>query len=216
MKNKNLLIVVVAVVVIVLAVVSIKNQEPIIGGERDEYGCLITAGYSFNTGVRACIREWELDKLQKKAASLVVEKIGVSDGLTIVKVNTQKCVGCFSINVERAEETLRVILFGWKVKYVLEPIDVEKCESNGGRAVSLVERDGCKSNEEPFGDLEEFISPNVCCIPMRTKNFCSLESRDAEACAEIYQPVCGDGVSYSNSCFACMNSSVEYWVNGEC
>ncbi len=60
------------------------------------------------------------------------------------------------------------------------------------------------------------------------KNFCSAESRKAEACITIYQPVCGYFNSsiqcikapcagtYSNSCVACMDGKVDYWISGEC
>lgn len=54
------------------------------------------------------------------------------------------------------------------------------------------------------------------------KTFCNPEQRNAEACIEIYQPVCGFSSSdekiktFSNSCFACMNENVEYYTEGEC
>jgi hypothetical protein len=61
------------------------------------------------------------------------------------------------------------------------------------------------------------------------RNFCSPQSREFEACTEIYQPVCGwydpakvqcvrypCGRTFSNSCFACMEKLVIYWTDGEC
>lgn len=57
---------------------------------------------------------------------------------------------------------------------------------------------------------------------------CIPESRDAGACIEIYQPVCGwfdDTVNcltypcaldFSNSCFACQNQNIAYYTEGEC
>ncbi len=58
---------------------------------------------------------------------------------------------------------------------------------------------------------------------------CSDESRNAEACIEIYEPVCGwfnssriqcikypCAQAFSNSCFACQNPDVEYYTKGEC
>ena len=61
------------------------------------------------------------------------------------------------------------------------------------------------------------------------RNYCTLDSRNAELCTEIYQPVCGyvqvecittpcDPVpeTFSNSCFACMNERTQYYVDGEC
>lgn len=61
------------------------------------------------------------------------------------------------------------------------------------------------------------------------KNFCTPESRQENACIEIYKPVCGwfnpekiqcikypCANTYSNSCFACHNEEVSYWTEGQC
>lgn len=61
------------------------------------------------------------------------------------------------------------------------------------------------------------------------ERFCSPESRNADACALIFEPVCGwfDGTkiqcikypcagNYSNSCLACMDKRVLYWTEGDC
>jgi len=58
--------------------------------------------------------------------------------------------------------------------------------------------------------------------PVGKKNYCTETERDAEVCIMLYAPVCGYNSNeqildtYSNSCFACANATVEYWVNGEC
>jgi len=59
--------------------------------------------------------------------------------------------------------------------------------------------------------------------------YCTEEQKQADACIEIYQPVCGYSdpekikclvypcaSTYSNSCFACMAEDVLYWVDGIC
>jgi hypothetical protein len=59
--------------------------------------------------------------------------------------------------------------------------------------------------------------------------YCTPNQRLADACIEIYQPVCGYSdpeqiqcfkapcaTKYSNSCFACMDETVLYWVDGIC
>ncbi|MCX8202491.1 MAG: hypothetical protein N3G74_01645 [Candidatus Micrarchaeota archaeon] len=60
------------------------------------------------------------------------------------------------------------------------------------------------------------------------KNYCTPESRKAEVCIAVYEPVCGwfsqpikcvrypCAATYSNACFACMDEKVEYWTEGEC
>jgi len=47
---------------------------------------------------------------------------------------------------------------------------------------------------------------------------CTDESRNVDACIEIYQPVCGRPMNqtFSNSCFACMDENVAYYIGGEC
>jgi len=35
-----------------------------------------------------------------------------------------------------------------------------------------------------------------------------------EVCITLYDPVCADGIEYSNSCFACMK--VKYYYKGKC
>ncbi len=52
----------------------------------------------------------------------------------------------------------------------------------------------------------------------KQKFYCKPEQRKAEACIEIYQPVCGYPLNetFSNSCFACMDEQVEYHIQGEC
>ena len=61
------------------------------------------------------------------------------------------------------------------------------------------------------------------------QNYCTPEQRNADACIQLYNPVCGwfdpkrvqcikapCADTYSNSCFACMDDKVLYWTEGEC
>jgi len=61
------------------------------------------------------------------------------------------------------------------------------------------------------------------------KNFCTPESRNAEACITLYDPVCGwndpekiqcikfpCANTYSNSCFACSDENVLYYTKEVC
>jgi hypothetical protein len=43
-----------------------EKEKQLIGGTRDENGCLVPAGYSWNDTLRVCVREWsnESDKYQ--------------------------------------------------------------------------------------------------------------------------------------------------------
>ncbi len=63
---------------------------------------------------------------------------------------------------------------------------------------------------------------NIFVEEIKDKFYCVSEDRNAEACIQVYQPVCGydnNGnqiKSYSNSCFACINEDVKYYTFGEC
>ncbi len=92
------------------------TEQPI-GGERDEHGCLGPAGYSWDEEIRACVRTWELDESQKEAAEIAVEQVGSEKYLTVTKVETLRCLGCFIIELEKGEErdVISVELSDWDV-----------------------------------------------------------------------------------------------------
>jgi len=49
------------------------------------------------------------------------------------------------------------------------------------------------------------------------KIYCTDEQRNVTACYELYSPVCGsDGRTYSNDCYACRNTRVEWYTIGDC
>jgi len=55
------------------------------------------------------------------------------------------------------------------------------------------------------------------------KVFCTDESRAAQVCPSLYDPVCGNAFevsssseTYGNSCIACMYKDVIYYTKGEC
>lgn len=103
------------VVFLTLFSVGCITSEKTIGGERDEHGCLNPAGYSWNESVGACIREWELNENQRKAAKIAVEHVGYKIGTTVIKVNVARCPGCFAVDLERYGEQIQVALVNWKV-----------------------------------------------------------------------------------------------------
>ena len=75
------------------------------------------------------------------------------------------------------------------------------------------------------GDVNKIIDS----IDEKKQNFCSIDSRNTDACITLYDPVCGwnnpeeikcikfpCATTYSNSCNACTNSEVLYWTSGVC
>ena len=77
--------------------------------------------------------------------------------------------------------------------------------------------------------LVEETSERYCGSDFEVVEICSEESRGADVCVLIHQPVCADvrvecvttpcdpvKETYSNSCFACQNDRVDSYVVGEC
>jgi hypothetical protein len=90
-----------------------------IGGDTTPEGCLGSAGYSWDESVGACIRSWELDANQKKAALIAVDMYSLP--LTVVSVEANLCEGCYVIKLQRNDnqENLMVSLKGWQVSNTL-------------------------------------------------------------------------------------------------
>jgi len=110
------------------------KEEPdggdIVGGDKDEHGCIGSAGYIWSDDVGACIREWELDENQKKAAKIAVEPL--SFYVTVISVDVARCPGCFVVHLQRNDnrEQLTVTLDNWMVKS--EELTGEVCSNAGG------------------------------------------------------------------------------------
>lgn len=83
----------------------------------------------------------------------------------------------------------------------------------------------CEPNSEYFAD-----ECGCGCMAKNnlTGHFCTEEEKNAEACIEIYKPVCGwfdpkiqcikypCAQTFSNSCFACSDEKVISWTEGKC
>jgi serpin B len=93
---------------------SINDTKPI-GGDRDKHGCLGPAGYSWDADLGACIRTWELNSTQRKAAKLAIAPL--SYPVTITGVDILECEGCFIIHLQRNDnqETIETRLKDWQV-----------------------------------------------------------------------------------------------------
>ena len=140
--------------------VSEPTSNPLIGGDRDEHGCLGAAGYQFDEEIAACTRDWELDENQVRAAKLAVAAAGLENP-TVVEVLPAQCSGCFSVTLESGPNRVTVQLENWQV--VDRSLTPEECIEQGGRTVNVVGGDGCAPGEEKIGEVTGFISPNICC-----------------------------------------------------
>jgi len=194
-----LLAVVVAVFVSQAFLFMSSSEEPLIGGERDEHGCLGPAGYTWDENVNACLRSWELNENQKEAARIAVEHVGYEKGLTIIEVAVARCIGCFVVEIEKGKDRIEVTLYNWEVTET--SLTPEQCEALGGRPLNTVGGDTCDWNETNVGDVTGFISPNICCVPGEAdpSSLCNAES-DVYVCEEYVKVVSyipGAGATYS-------------------
>ena len=136
------------------------TDNPLIGGDRDEHGCLGAAGYRFDEEIGACIRDWELDEDQGRAAKIAVTSAGLEKP-TVVEVLPDQCPGCFSVSLAADEDRVKIRLENWQV--VGRSLTPDECTQQGGRTVNIVGGDGCEPGEEEIGEVTGFISPNICC-----------------------------------------------------
>ncbi len=93
------------------------KNEPVIGGDRDVNGCLISAGYSFNQSVGACIRAFEMTPDIMKASKLAVDSIGSSYALTVASFNSYEEAGAYDIFLEQGVDRVKRTIYikNWKV-----------------------------------------------------------------------------------------------------
>ena len=136
--------------------------EKPIGGERDEHGCRGPAGYSWSEDAGACIREWELNENQKRAAGMAVKHIGYEKGTTIIRVDAAKCPGCFIVHLEKGKDRIHITIENWQV--VNRTLTPEECTLKGGKAVNKVGDYNCDQDEINIGEVTGFISPHICCM----------------------------------------------------
>jgi hypothetical protein len=65
--------------------------------------------------------------------------------------------------------------------------------------------------------LRDWVEEQNRLLAKSTVFFCIDESRRAEVCYELYDPVCGNNArTYSNNCFACKDLNVTNYTKGEC
>lgn len=133
-KNAKKLVILVIIIIAIICglgflwrfITGPDRHESLIGGQRDEYGCLGPAGYSYDESVGACTRSWEMTDDKRRAAKTVVDDI-TDDlgpyGLTVVEMTETGDEGGFDMRLERINNGVSK-LFDIKIKnWVVEQID---------------------------------------------------------------------------------------------
>ena len=193
-----------------------ETNNQIIGGDKDDYGCLIGAGYSWNDDIGACIREWELDENQRKAAKMVIAPMSARP-ITIVEVLTMGCPGCFDVKIRNGDRITTITLNDWEIVFDKgDIVDFESCVAAGNPIMESYPRK-CAADGKTYIEVIE-----------NKPIYCKEEQRNVQICTMDYTPVCSNfgqniqcirapcGQTYSNACSACSNPDVESYTMGEC
>jgi hypothetical protein len=77
------------------------TKESLIGGERDEYGCLSPAGYSWNETDQLCVREWTRKDCPKERGDYCVTVYEPVCGLPTRKKYSNSCFACLDTQVKQ-------------------------------------------------------------------------------------------------------------------
>ena len=124
MKFKKRYIIPLVILIILLALITIyitkdqiqKSPDNLIGGQRSEQGCLGPAGYTYNSFMQACIREWELNENEKRLAKIAVDHITPYPSLTVTEVEQRLCTGCFIVHLtDKDFKIIQVNFDNWEI-----------------------------------------------------------------------------------------------------
>ncbi|VVB53609.1 Kazal-type serine protease inhibitor domain protein [uncultured archaeon] len=136
-----------------------ENDTQLIGGQKDEHGCLGPAGYSFDEAVGACTRSWEIkDESQKKAASTAVSYLGKSYALTVIQVDVYKCPGCFAVTLSKEGEQVKLTLTNWTVDRMEDVKPTESTSTMTADEALTIASAKCASDGTPKGT--PYYNPN--------------------------------------------------------
>lgn len=112
MKNKALVVCLIIIVILIVIFISTPNLSEMsrgdsssggkLGGDRDEHGCLIAAGYLWNETDQMCVREWEKTNCEKtdNKTEICIALYEPVCGLPIKKTFTNSCFACQDLNVK--------------------------------------------------------------------------------------------------------------------
>jgi hypothetical protein len=99
--------------------------------------------------------------------------------LRILEIKTMRCPGCFQLSLEYHLDSEKadydkvsseVNIENWEIVDVVkayqarEILTIQECEALGGKPLNIVGGASCAEDEHDMGDVEGFISPNICCV----------------------------------------------------
>lgn len=101
MNNKNILLIsgFLLIIILILVLNFKSNQNQTIGGQRDEHGCLIPAGYSWNETDQLCVKEWTRKPCPEERGEVCIEIYEPVCGLPTKKQYSNSCFACLDPEV---------------------------------------------------------------------------------------------------------------------
>lgn len=78
-------------------------DEPIVGGDKDEHGCIGSAGYTWCESKQKCLRSWEEDCVSEEEVEKMTTDECVDIGGTVIDVSSG--AGCSDNEVRIADVT---------------------------------------------------------------------------------------------------------------
>ena len=109
MKNKVIFIISILVAIILLSITIFNRgaeQQPPIGGDRDENGCLGPAGYSWSSSLELCVREWTLANCSAESRTAdsciaLYEPVCGIDSQGNKQNYSNNCFACLNTSIEK-------------------------------------------------------------------------------------------------------------------
>lgn len=187
---------------------SAEDESPIIGGERDEHGCLVAAGYGFSDDAGACVRSWELNDDAVRAARIAIGQVGFEFGTTIIEVAAPRCPGCFEVVLEKGIERVqtRVSIADWQV--VERSFATDECMARGGVVKDASGGETCGDYEMYLGLVTGTEAKSICCVPKEGSDGLSFEQ--ALAIASVSE--CADKGTFGTEYIYNPNSRT-WWID---
>jgi hypothetical protein len=109
MKKLSLTIAIIIIVLLAIGayITYFEKKNEVIGGQKDEHGCLGPAGYSYDVQVGACTRNWEInDRGKIEAARTAVNFVGKDYGLAVLNANAGNCSDCFTVEIKKGNDSV--------------------------------------------------------------------------------------------------------------
>lgn len=195
------------------------GPQPMPGSDRDEYGCIPSAGYTWCDALQKCIRPWE-EKCEVKNESEPPPVPGVNEtplppvndtNQTPARAPGKEGEFCGGIAAFQCDTGLICVL---EASY---PDAGGTCRNESGYGK---EGDTCGGSTKPcMPGLQCITSGGIgtCTTPVPSEEFHICPSERGDYCTAEYNPVCGRMVGadpevagyreYGNACTACSKSS---------